>query len=95
MATPGGLALINAVSGGAVKLATDQGTLATLQASVTAQIAVIANDTTGNTQANAALSAFLQANGAEFVTNSDGSESVYEYATTDPGFTIVPAQPAT
>ena len=91
----GGLALINAVSDGSKKLASDQAQLVALQASVTAQIATIQTDTTSNAQADQSLSDFLKANGAEFVANADGTENVYEFATTPPGYTITPADPAT
>jgi hypothetical protein len=94
MAVTGGLALINAITAGATQLATDQVTLATLEASVTNQEDAIANDTGANTTANAALSSFLQANGPQFTSNSDGSVSVYVYSVNSPGFTIVAANPA-
>lgn len=86
---------IDAISVGSAKLATDTATLQQDQLMVTAQQAVVAGDNTANSAANTTLSADLQVSGPVFVTNADGSVSVYQFSPDAPGFTITTAQPAT
>ncbi len=86
---------INALSGGSVKLATDQGTLVTAQAAVVAAQTEVDADAQSITAEDTTLSLALQASGPRFVINpADGSASFYTYSTLPPGFTIVVAQPA-
>lgn len=88
------LADIQAISDDSAKTATDQATFDALGIQLKAAQDAIANDTAASTTANAALSTDLQASGPVFVLNSDGSASVYQFADTPPGFTIVKATPA-
>ena len=85
---------IQAISAGSVKLAADTATLNQDQDMVTAQQAVVASDAAAGTTANATLSADLQTSGPVFVTNADGSVSVYQFSPDAPGFTITVATPA-
>ena len=90
----GVLADIQAISTDSAQLAADQATLSALQAQVDAAQAAIAADTSAATQADATLSADLQVSGPVFTANLDGSVSVYQFATTPPGYTITKAIPA-
>ncbi len=90
------LADIGNLSAGSAKLATDQAALDLATAAVTAQQAIVAADVSSNTAADTQLSTDLLALGAAvFVVNADGTASVYQYASTPPGYTITVAQPAT
>jgi hypothetical protein len=92
----GVLADIQAITADSATLATDQGTLQGLQSQVTTLQAQIAGDSGTVTAADTQLSTDLQAlPGPVFVTNPDGSVSVYAYSPAPPGFTIVNAVPAT
>jgi len=82
------LADIQAISSDSAKLATDQAALTASQAAVTA-------DTAASAAADSQLSTDLQAAGPTFVPNADGTVSVYSFAATPPGYTIVVAKPAT
>ena len=88
----GVLADIQAISTDSAQLAADQATLSALQAQVDAAQAAIAADTSAATQADATLSADLQVSGPVYVPNiSDQSVTVYQFATTPPGYTIIKA----
>ena len=89
------LADINAISAGSAQLATDTATLNLDTAAVTAQQAAVASDATANATADAQLSSDLMDHGkAVFVLNADGTASVYQFATTAPGYIITAADPA-
>jgi hypothetical protein len=86
---------ISAISTDSAKLATDQGNVTLAQAALDAANATVAADTTTVTADDTALSQALQAaNVWAFVSNPDGSVSIYAYSAQAPGFTITTAQPA-
>jgi hypothetical protein len=86
---------IQAISTDSAQLATDTAALAALQTSIDADTAAIAADTATVATANQTLSTDLQTSGPVFVTNADGSISVYQFSATAPGYTITKAVPAT
>lgn len=85
---------IQAISTASTKLAVDQATLAQLQVQVAAATDAITGDTTASGQADARLSADLQAGGPVYTPNDGGSVSVYQFSANPPGYTITKAVPA-
>ncbi len=86
---------IAAISTDSTNLATDQGAVAAAQTALAAAQAVVDADTATVTEADTTLSNALKAAGAPvFISNADGSVSIYAFSDLTPGFTVTTAQPA-
>jgi hypothetical protein len=85
---------INAVATADSGVATAQQGVVSARASLTSAQAQVTTAQAADQAADQQLSADLQSGGPVYITNADGTVSVYAYSTSSPGYTLVKASPA-